>query len=103
MMYDVQLPGFDLLLIECVLCGARPDPDHTYSVADPPHWTRLWETRDKDAITRYLVKDGDRFQHGTRRDEPCPAIPLPGPALHKLSGQDAIDLAVDLKDLLCQD
>ncbi|WP_405931237.1 hypothetical protein [Streptomyces sp. NBC_00827] len=100
MMYDVQLPGYGVLLIACKVCGARPEPEQAYTIADPPRWTQLLESGDKTAITAYLMQDQTVFRHGTRKDKPCPAIPLPGPALHKLAGHEAIAMADDLKALL---
>ncbi|MFF7469611.1 hypothetical protein [Streptomyces sp. NPDC008092] len=103
MMYDVELPGHLALFIQCPLCGSCPEPDRAYTVADPGKWQRLLASGDMTAVASYLLADLQIFVHGTWRDRPCPAKPLPGPALHKLDGSEAMERAQELSDLLKRD
>ncbi|MEV5849341.1 hypothetical protein AB0M32_46015 [Streptomyces sp. NPDC051985] len=103
MMYDVELPGHFLVLVQCPLCGSRPEPEKAYMSTDINRWKGLLASGDMTAVAAYLMEDRQLFEHGMRNGEACPAEPLPGPALIKLSGIEAMEQAEELRILLSRD
>ncbi|PBC61801.1 hypothetical protein BKI49_22680 [Streptomyces sp. Tue6028] len=101
MMHDVALPGLPVQLIQCPLCGKRPDPVDVYPYRAPSRWRGLLEKGDKAAVIEFLRRDRAFFQHGLVEGKRCPADILPGPGLDGPPTREQITARVSaLKELL---